>query len=185
VKNPKLAYMFGSKPGSLRNPTYGKGFGHGSKDLYDERKLQAYINKLASNKKPTSQYANIMQRLTLRAKGRSLKNPVSFKQMATYSRQAKMKRLQRKLPYKKILNSKINKAHYYTPQTTPGLQAVKNLQSHGAPLDVKFAYRYGNRLLVPIDMPNMDIKELQGRKFISVPAFKRSVKKEQENNKRK
>lgn len=66
------------------------------------------------------------------------------------------------------------KSNYYG--NGPGMRLVKDMKSKGAPVNVRYAYRYGNRLLVPIDLPKgMEFKEMKGRKFISVPAFKKNA----------
>lgn len=184
-KSPKVTYSYGPKYGALRNPLPVKGFKHGSNVQFNLKNLQAYLKKISlAYSKVHPKYVKGLQNLALRAKGGSLKNTLSFQQKAMYLRPGKP--LYKKLPDQRLqatktfINPTFHKARY-SSQKYPGMQAINDLKSKGAPLDIRFAYRYGNRLLVPIDMPNMDIKILRGKKFISVPAFKRTMKEGQSN----
>lgn len=68
---------------------------------------------------------------------------------------------------------RIQKSNYYG--NGHGMKLIQELKSKGTPVNVKYAYRYGNRLLVPVDLPkDMEFKEMKGKKFISVPAFRRN-----------
>lgn len=101
------------------------------------------------------------------------KKPQSKGQATAYRRTAshrfgQSQRLQRSPYY-----GQLQKTNYYG--NARGMKLIKELKAKGTPVNVKYAYRYGNRLLVPVDLPkDMEFKEVKGKKFISVPAFRRN-----------
>lgn len=174
----KSAYMYRPKYGSQRNPVKP----HVHKPAV---RPMSYRNRFASYWQP---FLKLAQNYGYGAKRASSRNKVvpntrtSYKpnikapppQKNVYYRPPAQNRLSpnprvQKPPYQ----GKIQNSGYYG--NGQGMKFIKDLKSKGAPVNVRYAYRYGNRLLVPIDLPKgMDLKEMKGRKFISVPAFKKT-----------